>query len=934
MNAKRNALFVAVLCVAMLAGCASAPARGRPAFVGMERSAEKIIKNLSPDYRAWLEDEWIVFIITKEELDALAKLTTSWDFETFKLLFWERRSYDGRGFRIDFKDVYRSRVNEAKELYGSFHDPRAKAFVILGPPDSLILINGRYRPGVQTSSCNEFVPIEIWSYALIESLSKHDAVLIFYCEMGMCGQNGSGWKLWLPTIGEKVFTQGLMRRFDESPTQRELDRVCKYEAEKLALAKWMAEETLNNRSEQDIFRLKEIDAEWVNRVVDMRTDVNPHAERLTVIRYYDPVFSLDERNKSKVNVDLRLLLSVHGLRERVIGDQSSYNIGATVRVLEKSSRGWEAYNDPATNKSGGLTPEFVFYKEGIEDGGFPISVSLDLYPAEYKVFIKLADRNRGPSEPAEAVWEQNIKVPLPQAMTPSSRSNHRPIAQLASAIGLRTGMLSGIRAVQGVAPAQNEVENNEMLSEKTLVIELIVPEGEPLTNLQTFRVRVAQDVRRVDYFLDGKKVASVNQAPFSTNLRLATIPRSQTVRVVAYSRADAYGEPIGEYEQVVNDPYRNFQVHIISPAQGATVSGKIDVQAVVQNITKDQEVERVDYFLDDAFKGSLSGPPYSYAMKFPASISVIRVTAVLKSGVTAEDFRIVNGGGYIEHVEVNLVELYVTVLDKNGKSVRGLAKSDFRVFEKKTPQTIRRFSSDFPLSVGIALDTSGSMDPAFLDALQAAGDFIAEVLRSRDKGFTMGIGDNPYFLAEPTRDKKELLRSLTRARARGRSAIWDGILFGIYRLRGLPTTPAMVGGEMVDMDGKRALVLLTGEARMGNTVYLAADNASQSSYDVVLRYAQESDVAIYVIGLDVQKDSKEFRKSIEKLTEATGGKVYYAKDVEDLAGVYKEIGNELRSQYYISYQSDPPPEGKAWRPLEVNAKNKEFAVRHKPGYYP
>ena len=677
-----------------------------------------------------------------------------------------------------------------------------------------------------------------------------------------------------------------------------------------------------------------MDTEWTHRLLEMRTVINPHAEKIAIERY-DIILS-DAERAGKVQVDLHFLLAAALLRERTIGDLVTYNVGAITRVFRKSSLGEEVlYDDPVQNKAGYLTPSFVFSKDEVAKRAVPIAISLQLFPGEYAVAIRIYDQNRQPSEFAEAAWEGSIVVP-PTSELPRKNARQFSVPRLIARVASLTPDFAESLIRDYSATDEAQEASPVSVAHKGFVIELVRFDREPVMGLQRFFVRVAPEVRKVKYYLDGKLVGGVNTAPFSFDLRLSGTPRMHTVRVVAYGSLAKTAEPIGEDEYAVNNPNGTFRVYIISPASGAKVFGKTPVQVAVRNILEGQEVERVDFYLNDTLIDSVKEAPYVSTVDVPDAVSVIRTTAVLKGGVSEEAFRIVNGGGFTQYMEVNLVELYVTVVDGHGKNVPGLKSDDFAVFEKDAPQKIRKFISDFPLNVAVAIDTSGSMVYQLHAGLKAAGKFIDVTLGGQDKGFTMGIGESPYLLVGPTRTKRELQESLMRVYARGGSALWDGILFGIYRLQGIASTPTVSGNELVDMDGKRALVLLTGEARVGDWVYVAEDNASYSPYDTVLRYARESDVAIYVIGLDIQdtSKSKEFKKSVEKLASETGGKVYYVAKVDELDGVYQEIGNELRSQYYLSYQSDPPSQGGGWVPIKVRVNRKNVNVRHKSGYYP
>ena len=117
------------------------------------------------------------------------------------------------------------------------------------------------------------------------------------------------------------------------------------------------------------------------------------------------------------------------------------------------------------------------------------------------------------------------------------------------------------------------------------------------------------------------------------------------------------------------------------------------------------------------------------------------MVAELDDGSRAEDVRFLNAPHYVDEVDVNLVELYTTVTDRSGQLVRDLTREDFEILEDGRPQEITKFElvDDLPLTVGIAIDTSGSMVAALPEAQQAALDFLRGIMKPRDRAFAAGL---------------------------------------------------------------------------------------------------------------------------------------------------------------------------------------------------
>ena len=120
-------------------------------------------------------------------------------------------------------------------------------------------------------------------------------------------------------------------------------------------------------------------------------------------------------------------------------------------------------------------------------------------------------------------------------------------------------------------------------------------------------------------------------------------------------------------------------------------------------------------------------------------------------GTRAEEVRFLNAPRYLEVVDVNLVELFTSVTDRNGRLVRGLIQEDFQVFEDGRPQKIGKFDlvEDLPLTIGFTIDTSGSMVDALPEAQRAAIGFLQNILTRRDKAFAVSFSDRPELLIPP-----------------------------------------------------------------------------------------------------------------------------------------------------------------------------------------
>jgi VWFA-related protein len=333
-------------------------------------------------------------------------------------------------------------------------------------------------------------------------------------------------------------------------------------------------------------------------------------------------------------------------------------------------------------------------------------------------------------------------------------------------------------------------------------------------------------------------------------------------------------------------------------------------------VPEGKRVERVEFRLDDRVVATLERPPWQAEVALPAPVgelvSYLTAIAVLEDGSRAEDVRFLNTPKYFEAVDVSLVELYTTVVDRSGRLVRGLAATDFAVREDGRPQKISKFElvEDLPLTLGLVLDTSGSMASSLGEAERAAVGFLTAIMTPRDEAFALTFSNQPLLVMPRTSDVGAVAESLEDLKAYGYTSLHDAIVHALYYFRGT--------------HGRRALILLTdGE-----------DTASAIPWRDALEYARRSGVAVYPIGLALHAFGfPDLRERLQTLAAETGGRAFFIDRAEELASAYEEIESELRSQYLIAYPSDGGG-GAAFRAVEVEAREGKLKARTIRGYYP
>jgi Ca-activated chloride channel homolog len=292
-------------------------------------------------------------------------------------------------------------------------------------------------------------------------------------------------------------------------------------------------------------------------------------------------------------------------------------------------------------------------------------------------------------------------------------------------------------------------------------------------------------------------------------------------------------------------------------------------------------------------------------------LGYLRVVGALDDGTVAEDLRYVNAPAYVSEVTVDAVELFTTVMEK-GRPVSGLQLSNFKVFEDGVLQKIESFENvkNLPLTLGVMVDTSASMLESLPEAQKAAISFLDYTIGEKDRAFTISFDNEPYLLSKPTGRKDKLFRSLAGMRAEGSTALYDSIVYGLYQFSGVK--------------GKKALVILTD----------GKDTASKFDFDTTLEYVRKAGIAIYGIGLKISGTDLEVKYKLNKLANVTGGQTFYINSASHLEGIYRQINEELRSQYLLTYYSSNTAAKDQWRKVEVKVEPTHLQARAISGYYP
>ncbi len=435
-------------------------------------------------------------------------------------------------------------------------------------------------------------------------------------------------------------------------------------------------------------------------------------------------------------------------------------------------------------------------------------------------------------------------------------------------------------------------------------VRLLPPRRDVAPNLFIIEAEVEDPVRRLEFWVDGKKIMTRNAPPYRAELDLGTLPRGVEVKVVGYDRA---GRFVDTDAWVVSERDNPLEARI---TRAENRDGTVHLEVSVQG---SRPASRVELWIDDRKIGEWKSAPYAMVVE-PAVLEAgeyLRATAYGADGLEATDLLYLSGDRFFERVEVNLIEFPVTVLGAQGAPLTGLEKKDFVVREDGKPVELSQFSysADLPLSIGILVDQSGSMVERIDDAKQAALGFLSSVMRDGDRGFIGGFAWETQNLSPLVSDLSSLRLQVDDIEgAEGATALYDAIVSGLYRFR--------------NTEGRKALVIVTD----------GDDTASRISHEEMIRYVRAARVPLYFIGIGMSRIDFSTTGKLKKLAADTGGVSHFIGNVSELAATYDAIEAELRSQYLLGYYVESKKNDQSYRKIEVEVPGRDVTVRAIRGY--
>jgi VWFA-related protein len=267
--------------------------------------------------------------------------------------------------------------------------------------------------------------------------------------------------------------------------------------------------------------------------------------------------------------------------------------------------------------------------------------------------------------------------------------------------------------------------------------------------------------------------------------------------------------------------------------------------------------------------------------------------------------------------ESDLVVVHATIKDRDGAYVTGLTRDAFAILEDGRPQNPQLFTSeDAPVTVGLLIDSSGSMQPN-RDRVIAAAAAFAESSHPSDEVFALAFNDSVRAALPPTapftNDVAVLQDALTKTiRANGRTALFDAITAGLdYLGRG--------------RHERRVLVIVSD----------GGDNASQTTFEDVVTKTQASNAVIYTVALvdPVERDTNP--GLLRRIAGANGGEAFAPRSPDDITEVLRQIAQDIRHTYTLGYVSTNNSRDGAFRHIRLIVQSpdrRRLVVRTRSGY--
>lgn len=280
--------------------------------------------------------------------------------------------------------------------------------------------------------------------------------------------------------------------------------------------------------------------------------------------------------------------------------------------------------------------------------------------------------------------------------------------------------------------------------------------------------------------------------------------------------------------------------------------------------------------------------------------------------------------GFKIGVEVNMVNVPITVRKTEGGFIKGLPQSAFHIYEDGKPQEILFFAQEgLPTHIALVLDSSGSVRSEWGTIKYATKRFV-EHLKPEDQFSIISFNSEIRLKMDWGRKIERVDPVLTSIYCKDYTKLWDAIWITCTDV-------------FKDVVGKRAMIIMTD----------GMDNESSVSYDEALQAAIHSEIAVYIVSkTEALRQLMVYEKydipykalanadlALQKLAYETGGRVLYPNNFGQLDDIYAQVDEELRNQYTIGYISKNTAKDGSYRNIKVGVEIQNATVTARPGYY-
>jgi VWFA-related protein len=268
-------------------------------------------------------------------------------------------------------------------------------------------------------------------------------------------------------------------------------------------------------------------------------------------------------------------------------------------------------------------------------------------------------------------------------------------------------------------------------------------------------------------------------------------------------------------------------------------------------------------------------------------------------------------------LQTNEVNLIFTVTDKRGHFITGLQQQNFGLLDDgRPPLSVLQFTqqTNLPLRVGVLLDTSSSIRQRFQFEQDSAIEFFLQVLHRNDRAFVEGFDVQTDLAQDFTNNVDLLNEGIRKLRPGGGTALFDAV----YKTCRDQMLTLRDQGNL-----RRALILVSD----------GDDNYSRAEESDAIKMCQRAQTIVYSISTNISPSKDKGDEVLRQISKATGGQAFYPIRIEDVAQGFRNIEEELRSQYSLVYRPANFQNDGSFRTIYLHAIDPRYQVRAEEGYF-